>query len=146
MELSGQVEIDAPRDRVWSLVSDPRKMSGCAAGLEQIEEVGPGRFRLATKVGSGLMSTRLTADLELVAEPPDRAAVTGTGEASGNSLDARGQLTLSGPPGGPTLIAWQATIAIRGPFASFDKLLEPTAAKVVAEAFDCLRSQLHAGG
>jgi carbon monoxide dehydrogenase subunit G len=144
MQFSGSTEIAAPRDRVWAFVIDPQQVGWCGPGVEAIEEVDPTHFRARAKVGIGVISARFTVNLELAeAQEPDRAVIKASGQAPGSAVDATGEMVLSGPPDGPTTMAWSADVSIMGTIASVgSRLIEGTANKLITQAFDCMRAKL----
>jgi uncharacterized protein len=146
MQFSGSTEIDAPRDRVWAFVIDPQQVGWCGPGVESIEELDPTHFRARAKVGVGVISARFNVNLELAeAEAPDRAVIKASGQAPGSAVDATGEMVLSGPPAGPTTMAWSADVSIMGTMASVgSRLIEGTANKLINQAFDCMRAKLEA--
>lgn len=146
MEFSGIVTIGAPRDRVWAYVMDPEQVGWCGPGVEAIEVVDATHYRATAKVGLGIISARFAVDLELIeAVEPDRAVIRANGQAPGSAADALGEITLSGPPEGPTTMAWKATVTISGSLASVgSRLIDSTADKLIGETFGCIRSKLEA--
>jgi uncharacterized protein len=146
MEFSGTTEIAAPRDRVWAFVIDPEQVGRCGPGVESIEKVDDTHYRATAKVGIGIITTRFKVDLELAdAEPPDRSVIRATGHAPGSTVDARGEMVLTGAPEGPTTMAWSADVQIGGTIASVGaRLIEGTANKLIGQAFDCIRRTLEA--
>lgn len=146
MELSGTTEIRAPRERVWAFVVDPQQVGWCGPGVESIEQVDATHFKARAKVGVGPISARFNVDLELVeTAEPERAVIRATGQAPGSAVDARGEMVLSGPPEGPTTMAWSADVQVMGTIASVgSRLIEGTAGKLVAQSFDCMRAKLEA--
>jgi carbon monoxide dehydrogenase subunit G len=146
MQFSGTTEINAPRARVWAFVIDPQQVGWCGPGVESIEEVDPTHFKARAKVGIGVISARFNVNLELVeAVEPDRAVIRASGQAPGSAVDARGEMVLSGPPEGPTTMAWSADVQIMGTIASVgSRLIEGTANKLIAQSFDCMRTKLEA--
>ena len=146
MEFSGVVEIQAPRSKVWAFVIDPEQVGWCGPGVEAIESIDATHYKARAKVGIGPISARFHVDLELQeAIEPDRAVIQASGQAPGSSADAVGEITLSGPADGPTTMAWTATVAISGTFASIgSRLIESTADRLIGETFACIRSKLEA--
>lgn len=144
MQFSGSTEIAAPRDRVWAFVIDPQQVGWCGPGVEAIEELDPTHFRARAKVGIGVISARFNVNLELAeAQEPDRAVIKASGQAPGSAVDATGEMVLSGPPDGPTTMAWSADVSIMGTIASVgSRLIEGTATKLITQAFDCMRAKL----
>jgi carbon monoxide dehydrogenase subunit G len=146
MQFSGTTEINAPRDRVWSFVVDPEQVGWCGPGVESIEVVDESHFRARAKVGVGVVSARFAVNLELAdASPPDRAVIKASGQAPGSAVEATGEMSLTGPPEGPTTMAWQANVTILGTFAAVGaRLVEGQANKMIKQAFDCMRAKLEA--
>ena len=144
MQFSGTTEINAPRDRVWSFVTDPEQVGWCGPGVESVEVVDATHFRARAKVGIGVIAARFVVNLELAeAVEPDRAVIKASGQTPGSAVDATGEMTLSGSPGGPTTMAWSANVAISGTIASVGaRLIEGTANKMIAKTFDCMRQKL----
>ena len=146
MDFAGTTEIAAPRDRVWSFVTDPEQVGWCGPGVEAIEVVDESHFRARAKVGVGVISARFTVNLELAEkDPQDRAVIKASGQAPGSSVEATGEMSLSGPPEGPTTMAWSANVTILGTFAAVGaRLIEGQANRMIAQAFDCMRAKLEA--
>ena len=146
MQFSGSTEIKAPRARVWAFVVDPQQVGWCGPGVESIEAIDATHFKARAKVGIGPISARFDVKLELAeAVEPDRAVIVASGNAPGSAVDARGEMVLSGPDDGPTTMAWSADVQIMGSMASIgSRLIEGTANKLIAQAFDCMRAKLEA--
>ena len=144
MQFAGSTEINAPRDRVWAFVIDPEQVGWCGPGVESIEVVDGSHFRARAKVGVGVVSARFNVNLELAdAVAPDKAVIKASGQAPGSSVEATGQMSLSGPPEGPTTMDWEATVTILGTFAAVGaRLVEGQANKMIKQAFDCMRTRL----
>jgi uncharacterized protein len=146
MQFAGTTEITAPRARVWAFVIDPEQVGWCGPGVESIDVVDATHFKARAKVGIGPISARFAVNLELAeAVEPERAVIRASGHAPGSAVDARGEMVLSGPAEGPTTMAWSAEVTVMGSIASIgSRLIEGTANKLIAQAFDCMRSKLEA--
>jgi carbon monoxide dehydrogenase subunit G len=146
MQFSGSTEIKAPRDKVWAFVIDPQQVGWCGPGVESIEEIDATHFRAKAKVGIGVIAARFVVNLELAeAVEPDRAVIKANGQAPGSAVEATGSMALSGPPEGPTTMAWSADVRIMGTIASVGaRLIEGTANKMIGKTFDCMREKLEA--
>jgi carbon monoxide dehydrogenase subunit G len=147
MELSGSAVIDATRDATWALLMDVDRLARCGPDVDSIERQDATHARIRATIGIGFMSAGVTIDLELAdIEPPDRIAVRGRGEASGNQLVASGRVALSGPPAGPTTLSWTADVDVSGPLAGLaGRVIEGAASRLIDETFDCIRKTLAAG-
>jgi carbon monoxide dehydrogenase subunit G len=146
MELSGTIDIAAPRDRVWAFVIDPNKVGQCGPGVESIEVTDDTHFKATAKVGVGFVSARFVVAMELAEQqPPDRAVIKAHGQAPGSAVDATAEMTLTDAPSGGTRMDWRADVTIAGSLASLGaRLIEGTAKKMIGQTFDCMKSKLEA--
>ena len=147
MDFSGTTEIAATRAATWDLLMDVDRLARCGPDVDSIERQDPTHARIRATVGAGFMKAGVTIDLALTDMlAPDRIAVHGRGEASGNQLVATGHVSLSGPPEGPTTLAWNAELEVTGPLAGLaGRMIEGAASKLVEETIDCIRTTLAAG-
>ena len=51
MKIEGTYIFNAPRDRVWQVLLDPKIISQCMPGCESMNEVAPDQFEAVMKVG-----------------------------------------------------------------------------------------------
>ena len=144
MDFSGTVEIEAPRAAVWDLLLDFEQLAQCGPGVQSIERLDATHAQVRAKIGVGFMTLGFTIDLELVeVEAPDRAVIKATGTAPGNQAEAHGRMHLSGPPEGPTTMAYDATVELFGSLAGVgSRMIEGTAGKLIDQTFDCVRARL----
>jgi carbon monoxide dehydrogenase subunit G len=144
MKFSGQIDIAAPRDRVWAFVVDPNQVGQCGPGVESIEVIDDTHFKATAKVGIGFINARFVVNMEMAdLQPPDRALIKAHGQAPGSAVDATAEMTLTDGPSGGTRMDWSADVAIAGSLASLGaRLIEGTANKLIGQTFDCMKSKL----
>ena len=144
MDFSGTVSIAAPRQAVWDFLAEFEGLATCGPGVESIERLDDRRARVTARLGLGFITSRFTIDLERgVLEPPNRATLTGRGEAPGTQVEGSAEMVLSGPDGGPTELAWRAEVNLFGSLAGIGaRMIESTAGRMIDQAFDCVRSRL----
>ena len=144
MKISGTVEINAPRDRVWSFVTDPNQVGQCGPGVESIEIVDDTHFKATAKVGIGFITARFVTHMEMAEQAaPERAVIKARGQAPGSAVDATAEMRLSGAPQGPTTMDWNADVAISGTLAAVGaRMIEGTANKMIGQTFTCMRNRL----
>jgi carbon monoxide dehydrogenase subunit G len=144
MQFQGTVQIDAPRERVWSFLIDPNQVGGCGPGVESVEVVDDDHFKVKAKVGVGFISARFAVDMTVAERhEPDLAVLGAHGQAPGSAVDATARMALSGPAEGPTTMDWSADVTISGTLASVGaRMIEGTANKMIGQTFDCIRSKL----
>jgi len=146
LKFSGTVEINAPRDRVWSFVTDPDQVGQCGPGVEKIEVIDDTHFKATAQVGIGFIKARFVVNMEFAEQqPPDRGVIKAHGQAPGSAVDATAEMRLSGPPEGPTTMDWNADVQLAGTLASLGaRMIEGTANKMIGQTFDCMRTKLEA--
>jgi carbon monoxide dehydrogenase subunit G len=144
MKFAGQIDIAAPRERVWAFVIDPNQVGQCGPGVESIEVIDDTHFKATAKVGIGFISARFVVNMEMAdQQPPDRAVIKAHGQAPGSAVDATASMTLSDGTDGGTRMDWDADVAIAGSLASLGgRLIEGTANKMIGQTFDCMKSKL----
>ena len=143
MHFEGSVRINAPRDRVWAFLIDPKQVGSCGPGVETIEVVDDTHFKATARVGVGFISARFVVSMEMAElDAPDRALIKAHGQAPGSAVDATATMTLSDDAGG-TRMDWTAEVAIAGTLASVGgRMIEGTANKMIGQTFDFIRTKL----
>lgn len=145
MELQGSTTIDAPRERVWSFLTDPHQVSKCAPGLESMEVVEEGKkFSAVVSVGFGSMKARFSADIEwLELEEPERAKMKAHGTAPGSTADATAAMTLLPAEGETTELEWTADVSVQGTIASLaSRLMGSMTQRLTGEFFNCVKKNV----
>ena len=51
MKIEGSYTFNAPRERVWEVLQDPKIMAQCMPGCESMNQVGPDQYEAVMKVG-----------------------------------------------------------------------------------------------
>jgi carbon monoxide dehydrogenase subunit G len=146
MRFEGTVEIAAPRDKVWSFVTDPAQVGQCGPGVESVEVIDDSHFKAKAKVGIGFISARFNADGEMIIiAAPEHAEVKIHGQAPGSAADAVATMRLRHGDEGMTIMDWAADVNISGTLASVGaRLIEGTANKLIGQTFACMKTKLEA--
>jgi len=147
MKFSGTVDINAPRERVWSFLMDPDQVGPCGPGVETIEIVDETHFKAKAKVGIGFISARFNIDMSIAErDEPNNAVIKAHGQAPGSAVDATATMALRDGENGGTTMDWGADVLIGGTLASVGaRLIEGTANKMIGQTFDCIRTKLESG-
>lgn len=146
MKFEGRVEILAPRPKVWAFVTDPDQIASCAPGVQSIEKLDGGRFKVHAKVGVGFISANVVVNAEFTElHEPDDATVLARGQAPGSAVDATAKMSLTDGSDGSTVMDWTADVNISGTIASVGgRLAEGTASKMIDQTFGCMKTRLEA--
>lgn len=145
MELNGEVNIRAPREKVWAFLLDAEKVSECVPGLESLEMIVPGeKFRAKAQVGLGTVKVKFEAQVEWFdLEPPTKARMRGSGTAPGSAGDATAEMTLKDGPDGSTDLIWTADVNVAGTIASLaSRMMKSVSKKLAKNFFDCVKEKI----
>lgn len=145
MNLSGDVEIQAPRKKVWDFMTDPNQIGQCVPGVEKIETIEEmKRYHGVVSVGLGSVKARFSGEVDILElDEPNHAKLKAHGTATGSVADAISELSLSDGPNGSTLVHWTADINVSGQLASLvSRLMVPVSQKLAAVFYDEVRKRI----
>jgi carbon monoxide dehydrogenase subunit G len=146
MKVEGTKEFEAPRDRVWAIISDPAGMAGLMPGVEDFEVIDDTHWRAKVKVPLGLGGLKMAMDFEQLEERPlEFASMRGKGKGMGAMMDMTTSFTLSGE-GDHTSMAWEADVSLAGALGSMgQRVLQPMINQQVEGIMTALEKQLEGG-
>jgi carbon monoxide dehydrogenase subunit G len=145
MELTGEVNIRAPREKVWEFLLDAEKVGECVPGLESLDIIVPGeKFLAKAQVGLGTVKVKFEAEVEWFdLEPPAKARMRGRGTAPGSAGDATAEMTLADGPDGSTDLIWIADVNVAGTIASLaSRMMKSVSRKLAKNFFDCVKEKI----
>ena len=137
MRFEGDVDIRAPRHKVWEFLTDPRAVGSCAPDVESLDVLEGGqKFRAVAAVGFGAMKARFVTDAEwLDLQAPNRARMKAHGKAPGSAVDVTSEMNLSDGEAGATHLHWLADVNVVGTIASIAARLMGGVAQRLTDAF-----------
>jgi carbon monoxide dehydrogenase subunit G len=142
VKIEGTREFEAPRERVWAIISNPAEMARLMPGAEDVEIIDERhwRVRMGVPFGPGL---KLTMNFEQLEErPPEFASMRGKGSTLGAGMEMTTSFTLAGD-GNRTGMAWQADVALSGILGSLgERALQPVARQQVEAMMNALDQRL----
>jgi len=137
MTMSGEVQLTAPREAVWTALNDPAVLKACIPGCEELEKTEDAEgFRAVAKLKVGPVSARFKGRVTLSdLDPPNGYKITGEGEG-GVAGFAKGGATvgLTDNEGG-TLLHYDVEAHIGGKLAQLGQRLINGSAKKLADEF-----------
>ena len=144
LHLEGSNVINAPRDKVYSMLTDPGFVARTLPDAEDVHVLDgsslEARIRLRVAVVSSTLRMKLT--IERTA-PPSKATLSSEGSGSGSSMKITSVNELSG--GSDTTMRWSADAEITGVMAGIGSaLLKGFATKKVSEIFTGITSAVEA--
>jgi carbon monoxide dehydrogenase subunit G len=147
VQFDGSVKINAPREKVWTFLSDPYGVSQCAPGVKSVEVIVPEKqFKVVAGVSFGSLKVTFDTTVDLLEQdPPTHSKVRAHGTAPGSAVDVNGDLFLSDNPDGTTELKWSANVVVVGTIASLaSRLMGGMTRKLSGAFFDCIKAKLEA--
>jgi carbon monoxide dehydrogenase subunit G len=143
MKLEGTREFDAPREVVWSVISDPEKMANTMPGVESFEIKDDRHWNAKVKVPLGLGGLKMSISFEKLEERPlEFSSLNAKGQGVGALMNMTTSFTLSGT-GEKTSMKWEADVKIAGPVGSMgQRVLQPIVNQQVGNVLAALDAEV----
>lgn len=147
MELTGDILIGAPRERVWAGLNDPEILTRCIPGCESMEATSPTErtARVAVKVGP--VRARFVGHVRMEDIRPNEGCVLrfqGSGGAAGMAK-GHSNVELTDEAGG-TRLRYTAQAAIGGKLGQVGGRMIDAASKQMADQFFTAFNEQMVGG
>jgi carbon monoxide dehydrogenase subunit G len=136
MTMTGEVQLPADRNTVWTKLNDPEVLKACIPGCEQLDKNAENEFQAVASVKVGPVKARWKGKVRLSdLDPPNSYRISGEGEG-GVAGFAKGhaKVSLSDKDGG-TLLTYDVEAQIGGKLAQLGQRLVNSAAKKTADDF-----------
>lgn len=145
MEMTGERQIAAPRQRVWEALNDPAVLQAAIPGCESVERTGEDSFQARVAVRLGPMSARFGGKVALSnINPP--ASYTISGEGQGGAMGfAKGGADVALEEAGPaaTVLRYSVKAQVGGKMAQLGaRLIDSTAKSMADQFFDRFAAQV----
>lgn len=138
MELSDEIIINAPKERVYAALNDPEILQQCIPGCEELIKHSDTELEAKVVLKVGPVKARFGGDVRLnTAGAPDAFSLQGQG-SGGTAGHAKGgadvTLTADGPD--TTILRYEANADIGGKLAQLgSRLIQSTAKKLAGKFF-----------
>ncbi len=106
MEFEGDVTINADKERVWELISDPELLVECVPGAKEINRVSESKYTGVIERGLAGVSISLDGEVEMIElNAPDNVVAEASGQdtRTNSRMDATAEMTITEEDGGSTL-------------------------------------------
>jgi carbon monoxide dehydrogenase subunit G len=144
MRFEGDVAIEAPRERAWVFLTDPRQVTRCAPDVQSLRIVDDQRFLVGIRAGVGpIKGTFTCAVMWLERQTPERARVQARCKVPGSTVDVMTVMTLTDLDDGRTLLHWESDVKITGLLGSLGRpLIQSAVDDVLHRVFACINATL----
>src|ERR1700716_186996 len=146
MRFAGTLDIDAPRDRVWSFLTDPKQVATCAPDMQSLEIADPHHFKVVVRAGVGPIRSTFSVNVEFTAlQEPGHASVVARGQAPGSAVEMRSEMDLAALDAARTTMNWSSDVTVSGMIQQVGgRLIQGAADKITQQVFSCIKAKLEA--
>ena len=135
MKIDGSYTFNAPRDRVWQVLLDPKIIAQCMPGCESMKEIGPDQYEATMKVGIASVKGTYKGKVSIKDKQPPAHYVL-SGEGSGGPGFMQGDVSIDlGEKDGQTLLKYSTDAKVGGLIASVGQRMLNGAAKMMVDQF-----------
>jgi uncharacterized protein len=147
VRLDGSRSFAAPRETVWEVLNDPKRMAELMPGVERFDVRDDRHWVAQVKIPLGLGGLRMSINFDKLEErQPEYARLHAKGQGVGALMDMVTQFHLD-EVGGGTNMRWQADVKIAGPVGSMgQRVLQPIVNQQVSHVLNALDKQVQAAG
>ncbi len=138
MKLDGKVVIEAPPERVWEFLLDPKKMKECLPYCESLERVDERTFRAVVKVKVTVIEANFALKTTIAEQRPFellRLVTEGEDRRLASLVRQENVIELVGTSGGGTELGYRADLSVTGRLGKLGLTVLMTKARAVADDF-----------
>ena len=145
MRFEGTLDIAAPRDRVWSFLTDPTQVTTCAPDVQSLEVTDPHHFKVVVRAGVGPIKGTFSMNVQFTElQEPRHASVVARGQAPGSAVEMRSTMDLDAN-GERTTMRWASDVTVSGMIQQVGaRLMQGAADKITQQVFSCIKAKLEA--
>jgi uncharacterized protein len=135
MKIEGTHEINAPRERVYALLTDPEVLRRCIPGCESLEKTDEDTYAAIMKAGVGVVKGTFKGNVKLAEmRQPVHYRIVVDGKGTPGFVKGTGDFDLEDKDGA-TLIKYAGEMQVGGTIAGIGQRMIQGAAKMMAARF-----------
>ena len=135
MKIESTQELHAPRDRVYSALTDPEVLRRCIPGCESLEKTAEDTYSATLKAGVGSIKGTFKGEVRLEdMRPPEHYRIVVEGKGAIGFAKGSADFDLE-EKDGVTVITYSGDLQIGGTIAGVGQRMIQGAAKMMASRF-----------
>jgi carbon monoxide dehydrogenase subunit G len=137
VKVKGDATLHAPVEQVWKALNDPAVLVRTIPGCEQLEEVGPDRYRMTITAGVASVKGTYQGDVALTDQnPPGSFVLKASGAGAPGTVSADVKVSLADDGSGGTRLDYDADAIVGGMIGGVgQRMLTGVAKKTAGEFF-----------
>src|SRR5216684_2268344 len=146
MKIAGEQTLSAPRERVWDLFNDPKRLSRLIPGCEKLEVLGPDEYAGTINVGIAAVKGVYSGTLKLEDKrPPEHYKMIVDGKGKQGFIRGSGTLDLVAVDANHTLVKYVGDVQVGGPLMQVgQRMIESAAKMMLGQFFAAAEAELQA--
>src|SRR5204862_5051039 len=135
MKIDGTHQINAPRERVYALLTDPEILRRCIPGCESLEKIEENAYAATLKAGVGMVKGTFKGNVKLEEmRPPEHYRLAVDGKGGPGFVKGTGDFDFE-EVDASTIIKYSGELQVGGVIASIGQRMIEAAAKMTAARF-----------
>ena len=135
MKIEGTHQINAPRERIYALLTDPEVLRRCIPGCESLEKIEENAYAATLKAGVGMVKGTFKGNVKLEEmRPPEHYRLAVDGKGGPGFVKGTGDFDFE-EQDGATLIRYAGEMQVGGTIAGIGQRMIQGAAKMMASRF-----------
>ena len=135
MKIEGSYTFNAPRERVWQVLLDPKLLAQCVPGGESMNEVAPDQYEAVMKVGIASVKGTYKGKVSIKEkQAPSHYVLSGEGAGGPGFMQGDMSIDLE-ESDGKTLLKYSTDAKVGGLIASVGQRMLNGVAKMMVEQF-----------
>ena len=138
MKFDKQFTVDASQQAIWDFITSPDRVAPCIPGCDDVEAIGPGKYRAAIKLEAGPIKTTFHLTVTAIQErPPEYFSYQSEGEEGGKAsrLSATSSLTIVPLGEHQSEVSYASEITIAGRLGKFGEGVMKKIAEKMSDKF-----------
>jgi len=137
MEMTGELTIPAPQDRVWDALNDPEVLQRAIPGAQSVEKTSDTEFAAVVKAKVGPVSAKFKGNVTLSEiDAPNGYKISGEGSGGAAGFAKGSAIVKLVPAGDGTLLTYEVHATVGGKLAQVgQRFIDATAKKMADEFF-----------
>src|SRR5476649_708381 len=144
MDMNGEYQIAAPRQRVWEALNDPEMLRQCIPGCEEIVKLSDVEWTAKVTAKVGPVKAKFGGKVTLSdLDPPNGYTITGEGTGGAAGFAKGGAAVKLVDQGAGTLLTYTVKAQVGGKLAQIgSRLIDATSRKMAEEFFSAFAALL----